>query len=513
MNDNSTFNRRNFLTGGLALGGTAMAGCMVRLPGSAGDIRDWDIVTDVLIAGAGGAGLAAAITAKGLDAEVLIVEHQPIPGGSTAMSGGVSYLGGGTPLQKYLGFEDSVEAMYEYIVAAGPPQPHTDKVQLYCERSADHFRWLVKLGVPFTNRFTEAKGLPFGDESLYYSGNENISPWRELATPAPRGHKPGVADHGGWKLMEVLLAKSKQLGVELMLRSSGERLLLESDGRVAGMLVSQAEADGKQRKTLAIRAKRGVILCCGGFVQNRQMVSLYAPELASISTPWGSAGDLGIGIQMGLGAGGTAIRMNQALITVPLYPPENVLRGIVVNRQAQRFIGEDNYHCFLGDAVAMHQGGAAWLITDANNDYLQPDHRVSVLGSADTLEGLEKLAGFPIGALRHTISYYNYHAQRGDDPLFGKSKALLAPLSKAPFRIYDLNVESNFTPHLTFGGLHTDTDSRVLNIGGEPIEGLYAAGRTTSGLPGSPYVASGISVGDALFFGRRAGSHAGRAES
>ena len=504
-----TPNRRQLLMGAVTATGAVLAtGCRPREAVSAGEVRQWDYTTDVLVVGSGGAGAAAAIEALAEGSAVMMLEKQPVAGGSTAMSGGVSYLGGGTPLQKVLGFADTVEDMYRYIYESGPPHPHADKLQQYCENSAEHFRWLVRAGVEFNNLFTKAKGLPFGDESLYYSGSELAWPWRDRIRPVPRGHKPGVKDHGGWKLMEILLQKAQDNGAKLMLNTGGERLIQDSSGRIVGIMATLDIPGRKSQKNLFIKARRGVVLCCGGFVHNRDMVRLYAPELEKISTPWGSAGDTGIGILMGIGVGAAAIRMNQALITIPLYPPENVLRGIVVNRSGQRFIAEDNYHCFLGHAVASHQDGKAWLLTDSVSSFANPDHRVSTIITGQTLESLETQAGFPVGALRHTVSYYNFHARNKSDPLLHKHPDLLVPVHSAPFTLYDLNIESNFTPHLTFGGLHTDIDSRVIDARGHVIPGLYAAGRTASGLPGSPYVASGISVGDAVYFGRRAGLHA-----
>ena len=494
--------RRHFLLGASAVSAAAAVGCTARESSPAAEVRRWDRQTDVLIAGSGIAGIAAAIEARRAGAEVLLLEQLPILGGASAMSGGVSYLGGGTALQQALGFADTPEDMYRYIMGAGPKHPYADKVQLYCEESAAYFDWLVEQGVPFQSSFTDKKGLPFGKDSLYYSGNETVYPWNEIARPVPRGHKPGVPDHGGWKLMEVLIAAAERLGVEIQTQAGGERLVQESDGRVSGIL---AEWGGQKQ---LVRARRGVVLSCGGFVQNRDMVRLYAPELADLSTPWGSAGDMGLGILMGMGAGGTAVRMNQALITVPLYQPDNVLRGIVVNRYAQRFMPEDSYHCFLGDLAAQQQERQCYLITDADSSYAQPDHRVIPMGQADTIADIEQLVGFAPGALQGTVAYYNEHAVQGQDPLLRKEPKFVAPLVRPPFRAYDLNLVRGFCPHLTFGGLHTGLDGQVISVWGEEIPGLYAAGRTASGLPGSPYIASGISVGDGGFFGRRAGRHA-----
>ncbi len=296
----NTFSRRTLLAtlatsaAGVAIADTSLAG--TRVPTSAAQINRWDITTDVLIAGSGAGGISAAIEARRAGAEVLVVEKLNKLGGSSAMSGGVVYAGGGTALQKALGYEDTVEAMYHYIAGAGRKHPHLDKIELYCEESVAHFDWLVENGVPYNKLFNGAKGLGFNEASLYYSGSEQAWPWRDQYPPVPRGHVPWEKGHqGGRKLMESLLMSAHKLGVKSLKRVAGERLIVESDGRVVGMI---ADVNG-ERKT--IRAKRGIVLACGGFIHNRDMVKLYAPELYDCSAPWANAGDLGMGIQMGMG--------------------------------------------------------------------------------------------------------------------------------------------------------------------------------------------------------------------
>lgn len=464
------------------------------------DVREWALTTDVIIVGSGAGGTSAAIEARAAGREVLVLEMLDGLGGSSGMSGGVIYLGGGTPIQQACGFEDSIEEMYKYIVAAGHAYPHLDKVQLYCENSLEHFAWLVKNGVAFTEKFFDDAGLPTNGESLYYSGSELVYPFRDIARPAPRGHvAAAVGGAGGRRLMQALIASARQLGVVYQKNQSVQRLVQAADGRVLGVMLEQ---DGSP---VYYRAKHGVVLAAGGFVHNRDMVKLFAPELYDISMPWGSAGDQGLGILMGMGAGAAAIRMNQALIVVPTYPPANVFKGIIVNAQGQRYMPEESYYGLVGNATAIHQHGQAWLITDADSAYEQEDYRVPLAVRANSLAEIEAALKIPKGALLATTNYYNEHARDGDDPLFQKHPKYVAPLIKPPFHAYDLNIRKAFYPHLTLGGLHTRTSGQVVSIWGEDIPCLYAAGRTASGLPSAPYIASGISVGDATFFGRQAG--------
>jgi 3-oxo-5alpha-steroid 4-dehydrogenase len=359
--DKQGLSRRQLLAAGAGTAAMAVTGAEAA---PAAQVKSWDIITDVLVAGSGSAGISAAIEARQTGAEVLVIESLARPGGSSAMSGGVIYAGGGTALQKSLGVEDSVEGMYRFISEAGGPHPQLDKIQVYCEESVAHFDWLVAQGIPYGQKFTAAKGLPMGDESLYYSGTELAWPARELALPAPRGHVPGVPGmNGGRRLMESLLQRSNQLRVALQTLVAGERLIVESDGRVVGMQVRAGD------QTLRIRARRGVVLASGGFIHNRQMLKLYAPQLYDCSVPWGNAGDLGVGIRMGMSVGAAALRMHEGFAIAPIYPPENTISGVLVNASGQRFIGEDAYHGVLGDAIAYHQQGKAWLITDASSSF------------------------------------------------------------------------------------------------------------------------------------------------
>ena len=192
-NDKRKIGRRRLLAGAGAATALGLLGACSREESTkpaeaipAEEVRQWDLETDVLVAGSGGAGISAAIEARRSGADVVVLERFVRLGGSTGMSGGVCYMGGGTPLQKALGYDDTVEDMYNYIVAAGSKHPHLDKVQLYCEESVEHFHWLVNNGVKYKESFASEKGLPMGDESLYFSGNENVWPWNTMAKPVPR---------------------------------------------------------------------------------------------------------------------------------------------------------------------------------------------------------------------------------------------------------------------------------------------------------------------------------------
>lgn len=500
-NKNRGVSRRSLLAGAaIAATGSLATRAEIQL---ASGIKSWDITADVVVAGSGAGGICAALEARQAGAEVLVLESLSRPGGSSAMSGGVVYAGGGTALQRALGVEDSAEHMYNFLARAGSVNPPLDKIQLYCEQSPAHFDWLVSQGVPYREKFTAAKGLPMGDESLYVSGTELAWPARELARPAPRGHVPGVPGmNGGRAMMQVLLARAEAAGVTLHTRANSEQLVLENDGRVAGLVISLA---GERRR---VRARRGVVLACGGFIHNSEMLKLYAPQLAECSVPWGNAGDLGQGINMGIAAGGAALRMHEGFAIAPIYPPENTISGILVNRSGQRFISEDSYHGVLGHSIAYHQQGRAWLITDQGSTFAYAQDNFPLAAQGNTIGDLADQLQLPRGALQHTVAYYNRHAANGQDPMFHKGKSYMRPIQGPPYQAWDLSVVRAFFPAHTFGGLRTSLEGEVINSFGEVIPGLYAAGRNTAGIPTAPYIASGLSVGDASFFGRRAGAAA-----
>lgn len=492
----SPITRRGLLAG---LGAGLLASASARaLP--AGSVTQWHETVDVVIAGSGAAGICAALEARAAGAEVLVLESLALAGGSSSLSGGVVYAGGGTALQRALGVEDSVEQMYAYLDARSSPAVARDKLQLYCERSAGHFDWLVAQGVPYSTRLATAKGIPTGDESLYVSGDELSRTAQAVATAAARGHVPGIAGFNGGKvLMAKLLARAAAAGIEPRTRVQCRQLVTGEDGGVLGLAADTA--DGVRY----LRARRGVVLACGGFVHDRDMLAEQAPALAASATPWGGAGDLGQGIRMGVAAGAATLRLHEGFAIAPLYPPENSLAGIVVNAAGLRFITEDSYHGVLGHAIAYGQQGRAWLVTDQFSHIDSPLDNIPQVAESATIGGLEQQLLMPRGALQHTVAYYNRYAARGADPMFNKASAYVRPVSAPPFRAWDLSPSASFMPVHTLGGLKTGLNGEVFNSFGEPIPGLYAAGRTSAGVPGAPYLASGLSLGDASLFGRRAG--------
>jgi 3-oxo-5alpha-steroid 4-dehydrogenase len=466
----------------------------------------FDETVDVVVVGLGAAGTSAVVGARHAGAEVLAVERSAGPGGTSANSGGLIYLGGGTPLQRACGFEDSTENMLAFLRAALGPGVDDDRVEAYCEGSLDHFDWLASIGVPFRAAFCDEPNRESADDAgLLFSGGEDSYPFDEIATPAPRGHKPQWIDSAGGFLMERLGAAVSASGARVVADARAEALVVD-DGDVVGVRVRTD--DGLR----SIRARGGVILATGGFIHNEAMVAEHCPLAHVPDAAWriGTPADDGRGIRMGLGAGAVTTRLGTFECALPLGPPHRLARGILVNRHGERFINEDAYTGRIGLHALRDQDGFVYMITD---DVI---HEPNLLGlrvgdAAATPEELAADLGVPADNLARTVREYNEAAARGEDPVFHKRAPYLQPIGVPPASgvgAIDLRVDHGaIYATFTLGGLVTDPDGAALDGTRRRIEGLYAVGRTAASLAAHHY-ASGISLGDGTFFGRRAGRHA-----
>ena len=238
----------------------------------------------------------------------------------------------------------------------------------------------------------------------------------------------------------------------------------------------------------------------------RVFIAAHLPLVRRCKFRVGAEGDDGSGIQLGIAAGAATRHMDKASISLPATQPWGLKRGVLVDAQGQRFVNEDAYYGRLGEFALFHRGGRAWLVVD-DAVFEKPEYPRKVAAVGETPGDLERELGLAAGSLEATLALYNRHAERGDDPLFHKSRDYVVPLATPPFGAFDCTTEASIYAAFTLGGLHTDVDGRVLDPGGEPIPGLFAAGRCTSGLSVGGY-SSGLSLGDGTFFGRRAGAAA-----
>ncbi|MGW4330067.1 FAD-dependent oxidoreductase [Nocardia sp. NPDC004573] len=475
-------------------------------PLRASRVETWDDRADVVVAGYGIAGVCAAIEAARAGADVLVLERTGGWGGAAALAGGFIYLGGGTPLQQALGFEDTPENMETFLLAALGPGVDKAKIADYCRGSVEHFTWLVSCGVPFREAFWGEPGWePPHDEGLMYSGGENAAPFNAIAKPAPRGHVPQMADKrtgekgGGYMLMKPLADTAQALGVRAEYDMRIARLIVDDDDRVVGVLAR------RYGKPVAVRAERGVVLATGSFAYHKEMIEGYAPRL--IGRPAAAIEEHdGIGIRLAQALGAELAHMDATEVAF-FGDPQLLARGILVNGRGQRYVTEDTYPGRIGQATLIQQDNQAYLVIDEasyeealTTETSTPFFRQPPTWVAETIAELEAEMGLPGQALQATVECYNLHAANGEDPLLGKKPEWVRPL-RGPVAAFDMR---GFTAGFTLGGLRTDLDSRVLHVSGEPIPGLFAAGRCTSGLCAGGYV-SGASLGDGSFYGRRAG--------
>ena len=463
-----------------------------------------DASADVVVVGFGCAGACAAIEAAA-EAEVLIVEGAPIGGGTSAAAHAILYLGGGTPIQQACGFEDSPQDMFRYLMAACGPDPDPELIEPYCEYSVEHFHWLCEQGVPWKPSFFPGGHFPESDDGLVFSGNERVHPFRDLAAPVPRGHVPRTRGPAGGLLMQKLTAAAIGAGARLQASERCEALVLEDDGRVVGVMLGSGSGER------FVEARRGVVLSTGGFIWNDEMLRQYAPQLLRCQHRVGTPSDDGSGIRVGMAAGGATLGLDSGDVLLPLYPPAALKRGLLVDRHGQRFINEDAYHGRIGEFALDACDGDVWMIIDSSIDERPQNTPAPIAAVEDTIADLESALGMPTGGLQSTLSAYNAAAQRGRDPLFEKAAEFVAPLVSPPYAALDLRMESAHYGAFTLGGLQIDAWGRVRASGGDPVPGLFAAGRAASGVAKRGY-SSGLSLGDSSFFGRRAGRKAAASE-
>ena len=479
-------------------------------PFPASSITAWDHEADVVIAGYGVTGAAAAVEAAREGADVLVLERTGSWGGAASMAGGFIYLGGGTPIQKACGFDDSVDNMTAFLNAAMGPGADENRVADYSEGSVEHFGWLVGCGVPFKAEFFGEPGWePMGDQGLMYSGGENSYPFNTIATPAPRGHVPQMENKkqgeagAGYMLMKPLVETATAAGARALYDVRVQCLIVEADGRVVGLRARQYGGD------VNIRARRGVVLATGSFAYNDAMVAQYAPRIAGRPAASIEQHD-GQAIRMAQALGADLAHMDATEVAI-FIDPQQLVRGILVNERGQRYVPEDTYPGRIGQLTLYHQNNTAYLIIDGDAQKaavasLSPQLMMRPpTWVCETIAELEAEMKLAPGSLQATVAAYNEGAARGEDPLLHKKPEWIKPIG-SPVGAIDLR-ES--TGGFTLGGLQTTLEAEVLHVSGQPIPGLYAAGRSTAGLAAWGY-ASGISLGDGSFYGRRAGRRAAK---
>ena len=529
------------------------------------DALVWDEHCDVLIIGWGAAGACAALEARAQGADVLIADRFT-GGGASAKSGGVVYAGGGTRHQQAAGFNDTPEAMFDYLKHETRNVVSDDTLRRFCADSVSNLQWLESHGAPYGHRMPPGGKTSYPPDGyfLYYSGNELVPQHGGPLPPAPRGHRTVGKGQCGAVLYGHLKAACLRAGARPLLQAAAKRLVVDAQGSVLGAeiwcmppgsaqaqlharLAARAErlqnfAPGYCRKLRErigqlernfarprrVRARNGVVLSTGGFIFNRELIKRHAPKFQR-NFKVGATGCDGSGLRLGTSVGGQGSGLERVSAWRFINPPYSWHKGLVVNREGRRFCNEEVYGATLGQPLMEEQGGKAWLVLDA--PLRKKAIREALFGGYWWFQSFPALAlmlfkvrkgkhlselaattGMNSTVLRESVLAANA-AARGEAPEpFGKSPGGRQVLNQGPFYALDISVTNPVFPlgALTLGGLRVDEDNgAVLDDNGLAIPGLYAAGRTALGIPSHLYI-SGLSLADCVFSGRRAGVAAAR---
>jgi 3-oxosteroid 1-dehydrogenase len=562
-------------------------------------VPTWDHTVDLLVAGSGAAAMAAGIRAADLGLSVLLSEKGSHYGGSTAMSGGVCWVGNHAHMAE-LGIADSDEEVLQYLQQITRGETQEALLRSYVSES--------KRMLCYLEQHTHVHFSPLGDYGDYYAehpggkpGGRSLEPvpfdggrlgsdFQLLHRPAPSALVLGkfmitarearkfiVLGLGSivalaWSLARYALRfrQRRRFGrdpyltngnalvgrLRLSLKDRGVPIwlsaplidLVRDQGRVVGAVL---ERDGQQ---IRVRARKGVLLACGGFERNLQMRQEYGPAPAATEWTAGNEANTGDGILLARQLGAATALMDEAWWTpVTQYPgvqsgwvlvvEKSLPGGIFVDGNGRRFVNEAApYQDVVAAMFANHarngRGVPAWMVFDAHyrRNYIagpigpgrfMPDKtlprrvRQQLLRKAPSLAELAGLLALDPQVLEATVSSYNRMAIAGRDEDFGRGEAssdryygdsritpnpCMAPLSQPPF--YAIPVYPGDLG--TKGGLQIDRHARVLDQRGAPIAGLYAAGNTSASIMGRSYPGAGGTIGPALCFGFLAAEHAAR---
>jgi fumarate reductase flavoprotein subunit len=449
---------------------------------------------DVIVIGAGLAGNTAALSAAESGARVLLVEKGAQYGGSSVKAGG-GMLFAGTDVQAAAGVDDDNELLRASIIAAGHGKNDPAPVQAYLDHQLDTFEFMRGHGIDFT---------------LTLTGTDAISRMHA----APQGYAAKV-------MHDTFLALDN---AEYWPSTAARRLVQDAHGRVIGVVV---ERDG-QEITVDGAA---VILTSGGFARSRELLETFAPAWAD-ATKMGGVDNTGDGLRMAWAVGadvadmgyieasfGASIKSYPDLSEDPneeprlLYP--NSQGAIIVNLDGRRFVDENlNYKIISTVCVKQAEGIGFQIFDDSMMNRSQPaptpaDFKTALADgyviAAETIEELaEKLLIDP-ATLRATVDAYNGFVDAGTDPDFGRSLSDYGVergghLDTAPY--YAFACRSGLTT--TYCGVRVDESLRVVDVFGDAIDGLFAAGEVVGGFHGATYL-SGTGLGKAGVFGRAAG--------
>ena len=494
--------------------------------------EDSTVDADVVIVGAGGAGMTAAITAAAEGKSVVIVESQSMVGGNSVRATGGMNAGKTvyqdenefgesagvektlkTAAEKYAdnetitalaatvaeqwaayqanptGYFDSVELMELDTMIGGKGVNDPALVETLCSNSADAIDWLGEQGITLN--------------SVSSAGGASVK----------RIHRP-VNEEGkvvsvGAYMVPLLEEDCQKAGVQMMLNTTATEILTDDNGAAVGI-----KATGASGETITINAK-AVILTSGGFGANMDMVVEYKPELKGFMTT-NAPGILGQGIKMAQAIGADTVDMDQIQIhpTVQYDSASLITEGlrgdgaVLINSEGKRFIDEVGTRDVVSAAEIAQPGSYSWLIIDQkmvdDSSVIQGYIKKGYTFEGKTYEELAEQIGVDGAALAETMNTWNGYVEAKNDPDFGRT-SFADKLDTAPY--YAIKVTAGV--HHTMGGLKINTNTEVLNENGEIIPGLFAAGEVTGGVHGANRL-GGTAVSDFVVFGRIAGAAASK---
>jgi urocanate reductase len=446
------------------------------------------VSTDVVVIGGGNAGLAAAVEASNKGAKVILLEKMPALGGNSIRSGG-AFNAADPVRQKAQGIEDSTQKHFEQTLAGGDNKGDPELVRTLTEGAPKALAWLEGMGMKFDDKvFTVLGAL-----------------W-------PRSHAP--IDPVGTGYIKTLKGVADKNKVQIILDDRANQIIREN-GRVTGVV-----AEGKDGKRIRYNAKKGVVLASGGFAANKEMRQQYDPKITPNLGTTNHPGATGDGIIMATAIGADLVGM-EYIQMLPLGDPAtgaldgwvgmNVEDYIFVNKAGNRFVSEAERRDVMTQALIKQPDQFMYIVCDAHsmptpqtkNSFNQTAEECVKRGSAfsaDTIEALAAKIGIDPAAFRKTVDEYNAGIDAKNDP-FGK-KLLGQKLDKAPFYASPRVP----TVHHTMGGVKINTQAQVLDVKGQVIPGLFAAGEVTGGIHGTNRL-GGNALADTIVFGRIAGQN------
>ena len=487
---------------------------------------------DVVVIGAGGAGMTAAITASDAGAKVLVLESTGIPGGNSVRStGGMNACPTEWRNQNEFGESSGVEATLKKV----PNYPDNERIQelgkIVGQQWADY--QANPEGYFDTEELFQLDTLIGGGgmndpalvKKLVESSADAID-WLDSLDPeivlhnvaqfggasVKRIHRPvnseGKVVSVGEYVVPLLKKNLDKRGVELLVNTPAKEIFVE-DGKAVGV-----RAEGPTGNTVTVRAK-SVVIASGGFGANNDMVKALRPELDGFITT-NAPGIQGQGIQMAQAVGADTVDMEQ----IQLHPTVHVegsdailitegLRGdgaILVNQEGLRFFDEVSTRDKVSGAEFEQTGGYAWLIVDSRmsdaSNVIQGYINKGYAVSGDSYEALAAAIGAPADALAETMAKWNTCVEAKEDPDFGRV-SFANPLDQAPY--YAIKVQPGI--HHTMGGIKINDKAEVVGTDGNVIAGLFAAGEVTGGVHGNNRL-GGNAVADFTIYGRIAGQSA-----